>query len=247
MGLYLYTERDTFLHRLDGLTKMFLFGANCALALRFVGAGPLLGLAVLVLLQAAAARSLCNLRRVALFLLVATVFTIALWSLTGRGSTPLFLWIKKEGLISGIAAALRIDVFFLAGMVFLSTTRNEEMVQALRRLRIPYPVCFAFSIALRLAPTFVGTGWAVRQAQSARGLDPDAGSIPERMRKAIPLLVPTFLSTIRMTGQLAMALESKGFGIKEKRTFFLASRPGVKDAAAVAVAVAILAALWGIR
>ncbi len=244
MDLYFYTERGTFLHRLDGLTKVFLFGANCALALRFTRPLPLVGLVALVLLQAALARSLGNLRRIAFFLVVATGFTVALWSLAGRGATPVLFWIKKEGLVAGAAAALRIDAFFLSGMVFLSTTRNEEMVHALRRLRIPYPACFAFSIALRLAPTFVGTGWAVRQAQSARGLDPDAGSIPERMRKAVPLLVPTFLSTIRMTGQLAMSLESKGFGLREKRTFYLSSRPGGRDAVALAVAAAVLYAGW---
>ena len=47
----------------------------------------------------------------------------------------------------------------------------------------------------------VGMGWAVREAEKARGLDPDAGSPLARLRKNVPLRVPAFLSTIRMTGQ----------------------------------------------
>ncbi len=243
MELYLYTDRDSFLHRLDGLTKLALLAGNCLLA--FVHADParLALVAGLVLLQAAMARSLGNLRRVAFFILVVTVFSVAAWSAAGQGSTPLFWRIKKEAVAAGLAAALRIDAFILAGMVFLSTTRNEEMVMALLKLRVPYPVCFAFSTALRLAPTFVGTGWSVRQAQKARGLDPDAGSVLERLRKSVPLLVPTFLATIRMTGQLAMSLESRGFGLHRRRTFLLESRAGWRDALVWLVLAAVLALL----
>jgi len=42
-----------------------------------------------------------------------------------------------------------------------------------------------------------------------------------RVRKFLPLLVPVFISTIRNTNIFAMALESKGFGAKEERTYFL--------------------------
>ncbi len=244
MDLYFYLDRDSVLHRLDGLTKLALLAVNCAMGLMSLRLTPLLGVVALILLQAAMAQSLSNLRRVGGFLIIAGVFTILIWTLTGRGATPLIGWITKEGLAAGLAAALRINSFILAGAVFLSTTRNEDLIQALLRLRVPYPVCFAFSTALRLAPTFVGTGWAVRQAQKARGFDPDTGSILERFSKNIPMLVPTFLSTIRMTGNLAMSLESKGFGLQRRRTFLLESRLGLRDAAATVLMAAALTAVW---
>jgi energy-coupling factor transport system permease protein len=107
---------------------------------------------------------------------VTTLSAIAVWTLVGRGPTPLVLWMTREGLAAGVVAALRIDLFLLAGVLFLSVTRNEESVAGLRRLGLPYPFCFALSTALRLAPTLVGTGWAVKEAQRARGLDPDRGT-----------------------------------------------------------------------
>ncbi len=244
---YFYLDRGTVLHRLDGLTKLLLFCGNCALGLLHSSPRLLSGVAAFLLLQLAAARALPNLRRVALFLVVASAFTVAVWTLTRRGPTPVVLWVTAEGVAAGAAAALRIDAFVLAGALFLSTTRNEEIVQALRRLRIPYPACFAFSIALRLAPAFVGTGWAVRQAQRARGLDPDSGGIAARLRKNVPLLVPTILTTLRMTGHLAMSLESKGFGLRPDRTFLHAGRPGWRDAAALAAMAAAIAASGCLR
>jgi len=241
MELFFYLERASALHRLHPLTKILLLAGNCAFALLARRPGPLLAAAVLVLLQMALGGCLANLRRIRVFLLLASVFGVLLWTLFGRGETHLALWMTREGLRAGIVAALRIDVFLLAGALFLSITRNEEVVQGLLRLGLPYPLCFAFSTALRLAPTFVGTAWAVREAQKARGLDPDSGSPAARLRKNIPLLVPTLLTTIRMTGHLAMSLEAKGFGLHKSRTSLLETRFRAPDALTVALLAAALA------
>ena len=239
-----YLDRGSFFHRLDGLTKGALLAGTCAAALGRSDAPALGALLAAVCLQLAGARCLGNLRRVARFLALLTAVTTILWAASGRGETPLFLWVNREGLLAGLSAALRIDAFVLAGTAFLSTTRNEEMLLALQRLRVPYPLCFAFSTALRLAPGFVGLGFAVREAQRARGLDPEAGSPWERLRKSVPVLVPAFLSTLRMTGQLAMSLESRGFGFTPRRTSLLEASAGWRDAVAGLALVGLLAAAF---
>lgn len=246
-AFYFYLDRPSPLHRLDGLTKLIILAGNCAPPFFLREPGRLGVMAGIILVQALVAGAMGNVRRVAGFLLTITLATLLLWTLTGRGATPLFLWVTRESFLLGLAAALRIDCFILAGTIFLSTTRNEELVQGMVRLRIPYPVCFAFSTALRLAPTFVGTGWAVREAQKARGLDPDEGSPVTRLRRAIPLLVPTFLTTIRLTTHLAMSLESRGFGYAPRRTFLRETRPGVADGVALLALAAMLTAAWILR
>jgi energy-coupling factor transport system permease protein len=40
------------------------------------------------------------------------------------------------------------------------------------------------------------------------------------MKRYIPLLAPIFLTTIRTTNQLAMALEARGFGLSKERTSY---------------------------
>jgi len=241
MDLFFYVERDSPVHRLHPVTKLILLGGLCTIALVLRSPPPLLAFFVVILLATIATGGLGNVRRVLVFLLLAGTSALLLWTLVGGGPTPLFLWMSREGLRRGVVAALRIDSFILAGVLFLSTTRNEEIVQGLLRIGLPYPVCFAFSTALRLAPSFIGTGLAVREAQRARGLDPDAGSLAARLRANIPLLVPTFLTTIRMTNHLAMSLEARGFGLQKQRTSLLVTHFGGGDLFVLLLLAALLA------
>ena len=103
----------------------------------------------------------------------------------------------------------------------LSTTRYEEFTLGLIRLGLPYRVGFAISTAFRMVPMIVASAYAVAQAQRSRGLDLDSGNIIRRVRKYLPLLVPVFLSMIRSTNTFVMALESRGFGARKARTFYL--------------------------
>ena len=247
VDLYLYLERDSPLHRLHPVTKIALIAGACALGLLLSRPPHLLAAIALFFSLAAVAGALGNLWRVRVFFALTTVVSIAIWTLVGRGPTPLLLWMTREGLAAGVTAALRIDLFLIAGVLFLSVTRNEESVAGLRRIGLPYPLCFAFSTALRLAPTLVGTGWAVKEAQQARGLDPDRGTPLARLRNHVPLLVPTFLSTIRMTHHLAMSLEARGFGASSRRTSLLAYSFRWRDALALAGTAAAVLAAWLIR
>ena len=142
------------------------------------------------------------------------------WSFFAKGETYLFWRMTYESLLYGISTALKIDSMIIAGIIFLSTTRNEEIFMGLIRLRIPYTMSFAFSTALRLVPTFIGAGATIIDAQKSRGPNLEAGNIFVRFKNHIPLLAPIFLTSIRSTNQLAMALESKGFGSSKKRTFY---------------------------
>ena len=242
MDLFFYVERDSPVHRLHPVTKLVVLGGICTIALVLRSPAPLLAFFGVILLATIATGGLGNVRRVLVFLLLAGTSALVLWTLAGRGPTHLVLWMSREGLRLGVVAALRIDSFILAGVLFLSTTRNEEIVLGLLRIGLPYPICFAFSTALRLAPSFIGTGLAVREAQRARGLDPDAGSLAARLKANIPLLVPTFLTTIRMTNHLAMSLEARGFGLQKRRTSLLVTRFGLGDLFVLLLLAALLVA-----
>lgn len=243
----LYLDRDTFVHRLDPRTKMFLLLGTFVLAFVFLDPLYLAGVMALVLLFGYLAESLSNLRRIWFILVTIAVVSTVLWALFGSGQTPLFLFVEREALLYGIAVALRIDITVVAGMIFLSVTRNEEIATGLARLGIPYRFAFAVSTALRLVPTIAATGSTISQAQRSRGLDLESGNALERIRKYVPLLVPVFISTIRSTNVFSMALESKGFGAGHKRTFFLRISFGWRDAVALIAFAALLAGSVALR
>ena len=243
----LYLDRDTFIHRLDPRTKMFLLVGMFVLAFVFLNPLYELGVLVLVLFFGYLAKALVNLRRIWFILVAIAVLSIILWSIFGSGQTPLFLFVELEALLYGLSIALRIDITVIAGMIFLSTTRNEEVAIGLVRLGIPYRFAFAVSTALRLIPTIIGTALTIGQAQRSRGLDLESGNIVRRIRNYMPLLVPVFVSTIRSTNVFSMALESKGFGASSKRTFFLQTTMGRRDVLVMVVFVVLLAGSIALR
>jgi energy-coupling factor transport system permease protein len=224
MNIFLYLDENTRIHHLDPRTKLvsaaILFGIclcfNHPLYLAFISGG-VVGIALL-------AKALPNFWRLRYILLLLISFSAVLWPFFVPGPTKWWTWgplaISRESVLYGLAMGLRLATFVGIGLIFLSTTRNEELTNGLILMWVPYPLAFALSTALRLVPTFAGAGATIIQAQVSRGLDLESGSIFKRLGKFIPQAVPLFIYAIHHTNILAMALESKGFDPQAKRTFY---------------------------
>jgi len=204
-----------------------------------------------VLLISISARALTNFWRLRIILILLIVFSTGIWPFFAKGVTPLWSWgplrVSQESLFYGIAMGLRLATFVSIGLVFLSTTRNEELTNGLILMKVPYPIAFALSTALRLVPTFAGAGATIIQAQVSRGLDLEKGSIFRRVGKFIPQAVPLFIYAIRHTNLLAMALESKGFSPDLKRTLYYKPHMGYIDYGVIALLSSTLILLLYIR
>jgi len=235
MNLFLYLDRDSPVHRLDPRTKLFLMLGSFAVAVLFFAPTPLLLLLGVLLVYGAVGRALGNLRRVWVLLLSIAAVSIVSWSIFAGGGTPLVWRATREGFIYGIGAAVKIVGMIISGLVFLSTTKTEEIVLGLIRLRVPFQAAFAFSLAIRMVPTIIGTAVTVTEAQRSRGLDTESGGPLKRLKTYVPLLVPIFLHTLRNTDQLAKALESRGFGARRERTSLLTIGFHARDAVALAL------------
>lgn len=224
MNLFLYLNRNTWVHRLDPRTKIIgalLFFIYC---LCFNHPFYMGMITLLVINLALAAKALLNFWRLRFLFILLFFFSALMWTFFAKGPTLLWAWqgiqVSKESLFYAVAMGLRLTTFVAIGIIFLSTTKNEEFTNGLIRLGLPYAIAFAFSTALRLIPTFVGAGATIIQAQLARGLDLEGGNILSRFRKFIPQAVPLFVYAIRHTNLLAMALESKGFSPEAKRSLY---------------------------
>lgn len=242
-----YTSANTSLHRLDPRTKILLLLASFVLALVFIH--PAFAGAVLLLLlgQATWARGLHNLWRIRLLFFFIALFSILIWAFAAQGTTPLWWRVSKESLLYGLGTAIRIDATIVAGLIFLSTTTNEEVLMGLVGLKIPHTAAFTFATALRLLPTVITTASQVVEAQRSRGLDLEAGGPIKRLHAYFPLLGPIFLTTLRNADILALALESKAFRAFPQRTFYRASSLQPRDGAALALAAALLAFALALR
>ena len=242
MNPYLYEEKDSPAHRLDPRAKILMLVAWFVIGLAPESIAHALGIAVLVAAGVTVARGWGAMARIRAFITIITLFTIVIWVVMPREGEILFLFVRREALIHGVLTAIKIDVVLVAGILFLATTRNEEIMIGLVKLGAPYVMCFAFSTALRLVPTFAATGATVVEAQRSRGLELDTGSLWSRMKAYIPLMAPIFLVSIRNANLMAMALEARGFGASKKRTFYIQIRMRPVDWLALAATAALAAA-----
>jgi energy-coupling factor transport system permease protein len=243
--IYLYVERDSWLHRRDPRAKFFALAAIVLLAV----AGDQLWLPLSLLIlglvgihTSGAWRSLWKVRTV--LIAIVAVSTI-IWALFATGDTPLWGPVQVESVLFGITTGMKLAAMIVAAITWLSTTRNEEIAAGFVRMGAPYRVAFAFSAALRMVPTFAGAGMTIAQAQRARGLDLEAGGPIARMRTYLPLLIPVFGTALRSVNHQAMALEARGFGAQRERTSLLELRMGIVDWFVLVVSVAGIAlGLW---
>ncbi|MCL2880642.1 MAG: energy-coupling factor transporter transmembrane protein EcfT [Treponema sp.] len=222
MSVFMYQDIGSFLHKLDPRAKLLVMLTFFIYALMFLTNPALLAVVFLfVLVYAAMGRALINVWRSAGVLATIFAVTVIVWLLTMRGPTKIVLWFSVEGLLRGISGGFSLIIIIITSIVFVSTTKVEEITLACMRLGLPYRGAFAMSTAIRMIPLIAGTAETILQAQKSRGLDVDSGTFMQKLKKYVPLMVPTIVSVIRGTSVFAMALESKGFGYSDKRVSYL--------------------------
>lgn len=237
----LYLDLDTLIHRFDPRTKIFVMLTMFVVILYYEKPLWVFSVSILILVYGIVSRSLVNLKRLRHVLIVLGTSSLIMWAFFSSGDTKLFWFIEVEALQYSISRTLVMLSMVTAGIIFISTTRNEEFIIGMIKLGLPYRVGFAISTALRLVPTIVGNVFTIAQAQRSRGLDLDSGNLIERVRKYIPLLIPVFISTIRNTNIFGMALEAKGFGAREDRTYYLETNYKINDRIMFAILIVVFA------
>lgn len=247
MNPFLFESKNSLVHRLDARTKILLLAATFFIALVPTNIPHALAALALVSIYVTIAQSWSAIKRIRGFLLVITIFTTLIWGIIPRGDEILWLFIRRESIIFGAVTAIKIGSILIVGITFLATTRNEEIMIGLVKMGAPYVVCFAFSTALRLVPSFAGTGATVVEAQRSRGLELGTGSLWARMKAYIPLMTPIFLVSIRNANLMAMALEARGFGVGKKRTFYIQLKMRAGDWIALIIAGLLVAGSFYVK
>ncbi len=242
MTLALYVARPSPLHRLHPVTK--LAGLAALIVAAFVVDAPavLAPLGALVVALLALAGALELLRRFRTLFALVFVFTVVVWTLFYRG----ILVPSDAGLRFGLSTAVRLDTFLATGLLFLATTRVEEVAYALGRIGVPYPAGFTLTLSFRLVPLFFDAARTIVQAQRCRGLRMDRGGLLVRLRRFGPVIVPVFVGALRRADRMAMALELRGFNSGRPRTTYLRARATWRDVVALAVAGGVAAAYLAI-
>ncbi len=249
MNLSLYLDDCTWVHRLDGRTKILCLLGLFSLTLIFSDPVYLLGLTGGVLGLVLWARSFSNIKKIWILLALLLIYNVVLWPFFVEGTIPLFrigdMTVMQEGVLHGLGMGLRLNAMLISGIVLLSTTAIEEFAEASNRLGVPRSLGFALALAFRWVPNLLSSIGAVIQAQRSRGLDLQSRGLLGKIRQYPALVVPLIGHTLRQTNLLAMALESKGFGPGSQRRVLFQSRMRSLDYCALAlISGLVLGSIW---
>ena len=255
-----YFPGDTVVHRLDPRTKLLLtFLYIVAIFLIGSWGGYALTAAAL-----AAVTALAHIRPKALFrglkpLVFIVVFTAILNLFFTPGEDYILRWgavkITWTGLERAAAMVLRI-LLLVAGTFLLTYTTSplaitdglERLLSPLKKLHVPvYELSLMMCIALRFIPTLIEETDRIMSAQKARGADLETGTLPERAKALLPLLIPLFISAFRRADELALAMECRCYNGGEGRTRMKQLRMAGRDMAAFALGAAFTAGILLLR
>lgn len=139
---------------------------------------------------------------------------------------PIFWVITVEGIVKAVQMTLRITLL-ITGTVMLTYTTSpmaltdglEIMLDPLKKIKVPvHEMTIMMSMALRFVPTLIEETDKIMSAQKARGADFETGTLIERAKALLPVLVPLFVSSFRRADELAVAMESRCYHGGEGRT-----------------------------
>ena len=110
-------------------------------------------------------------------------------------------------------------------LLFVCTTNPSEFAASLNKIGVSYRISYSVSLALRYIPDIQREFRDISQAQQARGVEMSRKvNLVRRLKSASAILVPLVLSSIDRIENISNAMELRGFGKKDKRTWY-AARP----------------------
>lgn len=187
-----------------------------------------------------------------LLVLVTVVYHLAF---SGGESTIVFelagIRIRELALEKAAFYSLRLGVFVSVAYLVTLTNSPSDLADAftklalpLRHLRVPvYDLALILFIAIRFIPILFEEFVAIRNAQVVRGVSFE-GSWGQRIRRSSSLLIPVFVAAIQRADDLAEALEVRGYGRSEERTFYSRTRFGSTEIGFSVMACAALIVLF---
>lgn len=246
------------IHKLDPRTKIIL--AALFIVSVFVAANPVsfilltLTSAILIFISRISYRVILKSVKPIVFIVIFAAI-LNVFMTAGEGEPLLSFWIiniYKEGIIRAVMMALRVIILIIGTSILLTYTTSpisltdglESLLSPLKKIKLPvHTFAMMMSIALRFIPTLVEETEKIMNAQKSRGADFTSGTLVQRAKALIPLLVPLFVSSFKRAEELATAMECRCYRGDKNRTKLVKLEYHGRDFAYMTVFALILAGL----
>ena len=199
-GGFLFRRVISPFHRLDPRIKLIVAAEFFALSLAASSIIAISTVLVSILAIAVLARSL---RRIGRTMALSLLFAGLIFGLN---------LVFGLGLLKSLTYALRFLAIISSTSLFFVTTSPDELEQIMKWIRIPRDIVFAFVTAVRFIPVVMLDTFQIMDAQKSRGLELERGNLITRVRNMVPILIPLVVNSVVRSGELAEAMESRGYG-----------------------------------
>ena len=161
----------------------------------------------------------------------------------------------KRQVVQGTFIVLRLVLLVMISTIMTLTTSPisltdaiESMLRPLKKIKFPvHEMAMMMSISLRFIPTLMDELERIIKAQTSRGSDVTSGSIMNRFKAIIPLLIPMFISAFKRADDLAVAMEARGYNASNVRTTYRNLNWRMRDTLALSTIIIIAIVIYLLR
>ncbi len=241
-----YYPVDSFVHKLDPRLKLLFLAAyitSVFLARNFWGIGlcALVMIAVILSSRVPIHKVLRAVRGVVILIAVTSVIYIFFYD--GEGE-PLWSWgvfaVYREGIYFALFLVLRLFLLVTCSSMLTYTTTPVALTDGIESIFRVHVVALVMSIALRMIPELTGEVERIKNAQKARGADFESGGLIRRVRALVPILIPLLISSFRIAGDLAEAMDARCYMAGKKRIKYKKLAFGPRDLVGFLVGAALV-------
>lgn len=251
-----YFPGNSIIHRLDPRTKLIMLVVYIValfLASGWVSYGLMfLFLVAVIRISTIPAKSILRGMKPLIMILVFTGLLNLFFTQEGKLLISLgFIKVYSGGVSRALMMVARI-LMLVTGTFLLTYTTSpialtdglEGLLNPLKKIGVPvHEIAMMMCIALRFIPTLIEETDKIMSAQKARGADFESGSLIDRAKALIPILVPLFIGAFRRADELATAMECRCYQGGEGRTKMKILRYHREDLISFAVGAGMVAAV----
>ena len=231
----LYIEQESLFHRLQGSIKLVMLLLWTIFIFMFMDLRIFLGMTILGFVGISLAKiPIKRIRPLVLFVVMFTVFNALFLILVTpqhgsklAGSYTIFMelgnWkLTWETLFFALTLSLKYLSILPITLLFVFTTHPSKFAGSLHKIGISYRVAYAVNIALRYIPDVTEEMRNIMNAQEARGVsfNKKDASLGKRLRNYMVILVPLMMSSLNRVEVVSNAMDLRGFGRSETRTWY---------------------------
>lgn len=225
-----YFPGNSILHRLDPRTKLFLTLSFIVMLFVQHNPIPLLCAIPFVIIGYLLAGININLGLKSIKPVIPIIIFTAILNIFFTNGNIIWQYksitITDRGILVAIMMITRIICLIVGSSLLTYTTSPIELTDAIERVFKPLTVfhfpahelAMMMTIALRFIPTLIEETDKIMSAQKSRGANLDTGSLTEKAKALIPILVPLFISAFKRADELATAMECRCYHGGDGRT-----------------------------